>query len=32
MFYGAYASSKVQAHAVTANQQDECKIHDLATG
>ena len=29
---GAYASSKVQAHAVTANQQDECKIHDLATG
>ena len=32
VFYGAYAASKVQAHAVTANQQDECKIHDLATG
>ena len=32
VFYGAYASSKVQAHAVTANQQNECKIHDLATG
>ena len=32
VFYEAYASSKVQAHAVTANQQNECKIHDLATG
>ena len=29
---GAYASSKTRAHAVTANQQDEYKIHDLATG